>query len=53
MLIKTKIDKEQKYVKISEPSMEEFLKAGKPSLTHYCIKSVEDFLIHASVAHKS
>ena len=33
MLIKTKINNEQKYVKISEPSLEEFLNAGKPSVT--------------------
>lgn len=36
MLIKTKINNEQKYVKISQPSLEEFLNSGKPSVTHHC-----------------
>lgn len=31
MLIKTKINNDQKYVKISEPSLEEFLSSGKAS----------------------
>lgn len=34
MLIKTKINNDQKYVKISEPSLEEFLNSGKPSITN-------------------
>lgn len=33
MLVKAKINDQQKYIKISEPSLDEFLNAGKPSVT--------------------
>ncbi len=43
MLIKTKINNDQKYVKISEPSLDEFLSSGKPSVTNY-YKTKEKYL---------
>lgn len=36
ILIQTKISNKQKYVNIGEPSLDEFLNAGQPSVTPHC-----------------
>lgn len=42
MLIKTKINTEQIYVRITEPNFEEFLNAGK---SYYIVKTKEKWIL--------